>query len=136
MTTTDLAHKLTVVGAELANLGDLPEIRSVLFMTGDTVLIPKDGYRPWEQVRAVIGWAEHFSVDLEIGLDACSTGRIHASFMLGGVVVAVEAGSIGSSRAYELGRVLQRPLDPMESLTVTAARLRAALDELAPVTTS
>jgi len=75
----------------------------------------------------VIQWATAFNTELIISLSSHGNGSVETTVDLGGVHVSVGE-TVSSALAYDLGRLLQRPLSRDISIEITPADLLAVLD--------
>lgn len=130
-----IARRAARVGAALRAHDDLPISRIYVSDYQTSIGVPNDFARDFRGARDVIAWAKRFGSGLIISLSSGANGEIATTFFLGTkdpIAVSVET-NIGTAQAYDLGRILQRPLSRDVSIEITADELLAVLDSDAAV---
>lgn len=127
---SSIAGRMAAIAAELPQHENLPMGSLSVGVAFARIVVPSYyTSRNWAGLREVIQWASAFDTEIIISLSGYGNGTAETTVELGGVHVSVEE-SVGSSLAYELGRILQRELNRDVSIHIGADELLAAIDQV------
>lgn len=122
-----ISDRLAAIAPALAEHHDLPQSSVSVGEGFASLMVPSRFWGGFDGTREVIRWAEAFNRGLIISLSSYGNGKVETTVELGGVPVSIPA-DIATAQAYDLGRLLQRPLSRDISIEITAAELLAVLD--------
>lgn len=125
-----IAERMASIAADLPHHENLPMGSLSVGEAFARIVVPSYCYssRNWAGLREVVQWASAFDTEVVISLSGYGSGTAETTVELGGVHVSVEE-SVGSSLAYELGRILQRELNRDVSIHIRADELLSVLDQ-------
>jgi hypothetical protein len=121
-----ISERAIAIATALADFSDLPH-RSLIVGYGAVIGMPTFYGSGFGGVREVAAWAQRFNTELIVSLSS-GEGKVQTDVVLGGEPVSIDV-SFGTAQAYELGRILQRELNPDVSIHISADELLAAIDQ-------